>query len=323
VVEADVTGVTGMDLRLRARVADGQQLLVVGGAPCQAFSKAAYWLEDGKEAQYRRARARGEGVMRHGPLPPRTEDKRRDLVAEFIRLVIECEADGFLFENVPSILHPRNRHHFDGLVAAASAAGYACRVVRANALDYGVAQGRHRVFVLGSRRSLPEAPAPSHSAVGDAYGLLPYVSAGQALEDVTWRSLPEPAEAVAGKWADHLRAIPPGSNYKFHSAWAGHPEPTFVAETRFWNFLLKLAPERPSWTIAANPGPWTGPFHWESRRLRVPELAALQGFPATYQFAGDRRAQVRQIGNAVPPPMARRMIEALLEAMRASREAAA
>jgi len=98
-------------------------------------------------------------------------------------------------------------------------------------------------------------------------------------------------------------------NYKAHTAWSGHPNPAFVTETRFWNFLLKLSPNLPSWTIAASPGPWTGPFHWESRRLRTPELAALQSFPIGYKFQGSRRERVKQIGNAVPPLLAKKMLE--------------
>jgi DNA (cytosine-5)-methyltransferase 1 len=93
----------------------------------------------------------------------------------------------------------------------------------------------------------------------------------------------------------------------------------FEAETRFWTFLLKLSPSLPSWTIQANPGPWVGPFHWSSRRLRTVELAALQTFPRGYNFAGKRRDVVRQIGNAVPPLLAQRMIEPLLKALSGGR----
>ena len=94
-----------------------------------------------------------------------------------------------------------------------------------------------------------------------------------------------------------------------------HPNPTFEAESRFWNFLLKLHPEKQSWTVAASPGPWTGPFHWETRRLRTPELAAIQSFPEGYRFAGSRRDRVKQIGNAVPPKMAAAVIAKVLEAI--------
>jgi len=141
------------------------------------------------------------------------------------------------------------------------------------------------------------------------------VTAAEAIDGLEVPEFFEPEEVVRGRWADHLATVPPGWNYKAHTAWAGHPEPTFVTETRFWNFLLKLAPDKPSWTIAASPGPWTGPFHWSSRRLRTVEMAALQGFPRGYKFSGSRRDRVRQIGNAVPPPLAQQMVKSVLDAV--------
>jgi DNA (cytosine-5)-methyltransferase 1 len=126
----------------------------------------------------------------------------------------------------------------------------------------------------------------------------------------------EEGETVTGRWAEHLRSVPPGWNYKAHTAWAGHPRPTFVTETRFWNFLLKLNPQETSWTIAANPGPWTGPFHWRSRRLRTPELLAIQSFPSGYIVCGSRRERVRQIGNAVPPELAKQAISSVLATLK-------
>src|SRR5690606_12052955 len=65
-------------------------------------------------------------------------------------------------------------------------------------------------------------------------------------------------------------------------------------------FLLKLAKNRPSWTIQAQPGPAIGPFHWENRRLAMRELARLQTFPDDVRVLGSRTAVQRQIGNAVP-----------------------
>ena len=120
---------------------------------------------------------------------------------------------------------------------------------------------------------------------------------------------------VKGRYEKQLSEIPPGMNYKALTAWAGHPYPVFEAEKRYWSFLLKLSPDLPSWTVQANPGPWVGPFHWTSRRLRTMELAALQTFPEGYRFAGKHRDRVRQIGNAVPPLLAQRMMEPLLAAL--------
>lgn len=314
VLKADVADLTGYDLRQAANLRPGDPLIVVGGAPCQPFSKAAYWVEEGEESRYRRARAAGEQMARPpAPTEPRPDD-RRTLVEEFWRLIFEANADGFVFENVPSIKHPRNRPVLEGFRSAALKAGYEVTEVTANAAEYGVAQTRERVFLLGSRKSKPTAPAPTHAVRADPrIDLKPALTAGEALEDFDDDRFFEPEEVISGRWAEHLRTVPPGSNYKAHTAWAGHPEPSFVTETRFWNFLLKLAPERPSWTLAASPGPWTGPFHWTSRRLRTVEMAALQGFPRGYEWAGSRRDRVRQVGNAVPPPLAEVMVRAVAE----------
>ena len=102
-------------------------------------------------------------------------------------------------------------------------------------------------------------------------------------------------------------------NYKALTEWAGYKNPIFEAETKFWNFLLKLHPDKPSWTIPASPGPWIGPFHWENRRLRIPELAAIQSFPENYDFYGVRRSIVRQIGNAAPPLLVKSVMDTLVE----------
>lgn len=320
-MNADVTELTGRELIKQAGLRPCDDLVIIGGAPCQPFSKAAYWVDKGDEAAFRRARARGEDAPKPTEALVARPDSRRTLVHEFWRLVRESDAAAFVFENVPSILHPRNKHIFEALRTDAESAGYKTRTVVASATDYGAAQARQRVFLLGSLASEPGLPTPTHSAVASG-GLLKWVTAGEALAHLPNSELAEDGETVEGRWAQHLRDIPPGMNYKFHTAWAGHPNPTFITETRYWNFLLKLAPDRPSWTIPASPGPWTGPFHWSSRRLRITELAALQAFPDGYRFAGPRREQVRQIGNAVPSLMAERMVGSVMRSLLGSSKAA-
>lgn len=321
VLEADVTALTGHDLLREAGLTKRDNLVVVGGAPCQPFSKAAYWVDAGHEAAYRRARARGEAAIRPAAPIEARPDSRRTLVHEFLRLVLETDASGFVFENVPSILHPRNKHIFEALRTDAESMGYATQTVVGTATEFGVPQARQRVFLLASRKEKPIAPTPTHSP--DKSSSLPkFVTAGDALQPFSGAAYAEKEEVADGRWGAHLAEIPPGMNYKWHTAWAGHPNPTFETETRFWNFLLKLSPERPSWTLPASPGPWTGPFHWDSRRLRTVEMAALQTFPPGYEFFGPRRERVRQIGNAVPVLMGQRMIESVLASV-SSREAAA
>lgn len=319
---ADVTELSGLGLREMAGLDVGDPLLIVGGAPCQPFSKAAYWVEAGDEAAYRRARAAGGAAEKPPPPEFARPDARRTLVEEFWRLVRESDADGFVFENVRSITHPRNKPVLEALERAARARGYKLRFVTANAAEYGVPQRRQRVFLIGSKHRKPDEPEVTHAPAGVAeeHGKLPFKVAGPALAPYAGKKLFEPEEVVEGRWAEHLKTVPPGGNYKAHTAWGGHPNPTWETETRYWNFLLKLSPDLPSWTINASPGPWTGPFHWETRRLRTPELAALQTFPDGYVFEGTRRERVRQIGNAVPVLLAQRMVESAVAALEVGQE---
>jgi len=309
---ADVRAIDGRSLRRLSGLSRSDELLIVGGPPCQPFSKASYWTDSGEDSRYRRARARGQVAVRPPPVTKARSDERRDLLADFFRLVTDSKADGFVMENVRSLLHPRNRKTFERLVARFRRAKYQLVVVEADATAYGVPQKRQRLFLLGSRRKVPKAPAPTHATEpDDDSGLPPPVSVGPAIRRYASKQYSEEGEVVEGRWAEQLREIPAGWNYKFLTEWANHPNPVFEAETRFWNFLLKLDPKAPSWTINANPGPWVGPFHWSSRRLRTPELAAIQTFPDGYQFTGSRRERVRQIGNAVPPTLAAPMVSAV------------
>ncbi|MGH9892727.1 MAG: DNA cytosine methyltransferase, partial [bacterium] len=116
--------------------------------------------------------------------------------------------------------------------------------------------------------------------------------------------------------------IPPGENYLYFSE-RGPEETHFEWRSRYWTFLLRLNPMRPSTTLQAQPGPWVGPFHWENvenpdgraraRRLRTPELLRLMTFPDDYKVAGNRSAVQRQLGNAVPVQFGRVVLRSLLE----------
>jgi len=75
---------------------------------------------------------------------------------------------------------------------------------------------------------------------------------------------------------------------------------------------LKLAPDKPSWTIQAQPGPAIGPFHWNSRYLSGLEMKRLQTIPDVYVIRGPKREVQRQIGNAVPPRLAQEIADGLL-----------
>ena len=313
VLEGDVSKLNGKLIRKAAGLKSGDAFILVGGPPCQPFSKSSYWTDSGADSRYRRARARGESAEKPSQVTEAKPDSRRSLVQEYLRLIVESDAQGFLFENVTSISHPRNKGVLDQFIEEAQDAKFQTLLLKANAVEFGVPQKRNRIVVLGLKGAIPTVPIATHSetSVGKLFSLPP-VTVGEALAPFSGDEYFEVGELVTGRYAKELLEVPPGQNYKALSAWAGHPNPVFEAETRFWNFLLKLDPNLPSWTVQASPGPWVGPFHWESRRLRTVELAALQTFPRDYLFAGTRRDKIRQIGNAVPALMAQGLIEPLV-----------
>ncbi len=270
--------------------------IVIGGPPCQPFSKNGYWIKNVNRL---------------------IESDPRNLLGQFIRAISELRPTGFLFENVESILHPTNRSTFEIFLSALESQDYSCTTYRANAADFGVPQKRKRVFVFGTagRRGDIPAPVPTH---GDHHtsnlfsDLQPHSGVRTHIEKYDSPRYSEPEEdASSGTYFFELTNIPPGKNYMALSHLTNYSGRQFRDGSRFWNFLNKLHPDHPSITIAAQPGPWVGPFHWNNRRLRVPEASAIQTFPDGYRFHGNRRSIQRQIGNAVPCLLARHMISHL------------
>ena len=321
-LNADISQLDGRTILEAADLSVGDIELIIGGPPCQSFSKNNYWTRSGEESLRRRKRMKkaaqveGREFIDHVNLPRKKytvgvdEDVRSNLVSEKARLIQELQPRAFVFENVQSITHPKNKKFLLAFKEAVESAGYKTSEFRLSSEMFGVAQKRKRVFVVGHKSESVEAPLVTHSEDPSLF-LKPIVTSSEAISQFNEDQFFESEEVISGRWAKYFPDIPPGMNYKALTAWAGYPNPVFEAETRFWNFLLKLHPDKPSWTIASNPGPWIGPFHWENRRLRIPEMAAIQSFPSGYKLAGNRRSKVRQIGNAVPPLMAKAVVETL------------
>src|SRR5699024_11178652 len=140
-----------------------------------------------------------------------------------------------------------------------------------------------------------------------------WVTCGEAIGDLDY-DLPEDSEMQAGsKHKDLLKEIPPGENYLYFTKERGHPNPQFKWRSRYWSFLLKLSPDKPSWTIQASFSNNMGPFHWKNRFLRISEIKRIQTFPDDYEITGDFKEQWRQIGNAVPPLLVKKIAENIKE----------
>jgi DNA (cytosine-5)-methyltransferase 1 len=262
--------------------------LLVGGPPCTPFSKSGFWLE------WKR-----DGL-----------DPDASLLQAYTRVLAEARPRAFILENVYALTYDNkaSRPAFQRLLREVDEAGYHFRWAVLNAGDYGVPQLRPRLFVVGTPKGtrLPELPEPTHGGHWERRtsggGALRHVTAGEALAGVV--TTPEPEECVRGGYGHLLADIPPGDNYLFYTERRGHPSPAFEWRSRYWSFLLKLDPDRPSPTIQAQPGPNVGPFHWENRRLRVGELRRLFTFPDDFGLVGRRASVQAQIGNSVPPLLA-------------------
>lgn len=284
----DVHQLTPQQVMRQAGLKRRELTLLAGGPPCQPFSKSGYWVN-------------GDAA--------RLSDPRASTLGAYLALVEATLPEVVLLENVKGLAYDNKDEGLQLLkdeltrINKEQKTQYRPSVIVLNAAEYGVPQTRERVFVIAHREGVVfEAPPKTHTApeaLGDDSSLEPFLTAWDAIGDLDTETWDEDLNA-RGKWADLLPSVPEGENYQWHTD-RMDGEPLFGWRTRFWSFLLKLAKDRPSWTIQAQPGPSTGPFHWKSRQLSNRELARLQTFPDDYEFVGERRSVQRQIGNAVPP----------------------
>jgi len=301
----DVLTIEPGTLLEHAGAGTGEIDLLVGGPPCTPFSKSGNWLE------YKRAGS----------------DPKASLLDEYVRLLAGTKPMSFAMENVYGLAYRnQNRAVLERFLAGVRAAGYAAEYRILLAADYGVPQLRQRMFCVGVRNDLLDVapdfwhmrwPTPTHAGPHETKtawdkSLPRHVSSSDAFFGLI-DNPEETEEHITGTYAEELHAVPPGENYLYWTAERGHPEPRFKWRSRYWSFLLKLDPERPSPTIQGQPGPWVGPFHWGSRRLRVAELKRLMTFPDNYVVLGSRRDQQLQLGNAVPPHFAQAVIGAVAD----------
>lgn len=295
VIHRDVHSVPSDEILEVSGLEKGEAALLIGGPPCQPFSKSGFW-------------ATGESK--------RLEDPRASTLDEYLRILEETLPEAFLLENVAGIAYKGKAEGFEYLlqriieINQRQGSNYQVEALRVNAASYGVPQIRERMLLIAHRDGLAFGSLDATHAwhrnenkqsdfIDD--GLLEPTNAWDAIGHLSRKAGKE--LVMKGKWAELLPSIPEGQNYLFHTD-RGGGKPIFGWRRRFWNFLLKLSKDKPSWTLTAQPGPATGPFHWDNRHLSAQELAAIQTFPADYRVLGNRAEAQKQIGNAVPSAMA-------------------
>lgn len=320
---ASVSDISAGELCERIGVNVGELDVIVGGPPCQGFSLI------GKRA---------------------VEDARNQLVFDFHRLAVGAAAKYFVMENVPGMRIGEHAGLLTELVHQFTESGYRCRPLELlTATEFGVPQGRTRLFLVGARTDvkMPAPPTrrtsptglelPPCNTVVDAIGDLPEVEEYPELLDQDWvvAKFGEPSD-----YAERMRGLKRGpgdfsyerlrdpdvltssmrtvhtqkSIRRFEATAPGTVEPI----SRF----LRLDPEGFCNTLRAGTdskrGAYTSPrpIHpWTPRVITVREAARLHSMPDWFRLHSTKWHGFRQVGNSVAPNVGRAVAKTLVDAL--------
>jgi DNA (cytosine-5)-methyltransferase 1 len=294
--------------------------VLIGGPPCQGFSV-------------------------QGKRDPK--DPRSLLMLEFVRLVRQIQPHYFVLENVKGLTQGSFRELLRCIISQLTSCGYVIQQPHIlNAKDYGVPQHRERLFLLGSRLGLPalKYPQPTGTVtvqdalidipnVDDPYWYAgdgkvknfsaimprtPYASRMQCLSEDCWdrgyqREWYWPLLTNSQR-TEHGEAV----RERFGAIALGARDPI--------SHFQRLHPDGISPTLRAGTDSSRGrhtaprPIHYEYNRcITVREMARLSGFPDWFQFDHRTWHGARQVGNAVPPPLARAVAGEVMQAVEKSK----
>ena len=263
--------------------------LVSGGAPCQAFSYAGKRLGFG--------------------------DTRGTLFAEFARCVDEVSPKMFLFENVKGMLNHDKGRTFKTIKHEFESLGYVVQHKVLNAAYHGVGQKRERLIMIGIRNDLKdviqfEYPEPEEEWT--------------TLRDVLKNVPDSPFQPYSENKRKVMELVPPGG------CWVDLPEDVakdYMGKSYYSGggrrgMARRISWDEPSLTLTTSPSQkQTERCHpEETRPFTVREYARIQSFPDDWSFVGSIGEQYKQIGNAVPVELARRLGMQIIKALSSIKE---
>lgn len=269
--------------------------VIIGGPPCQGFSQKGKRLS--------------------------LDDPRNYLFQQYVRFVAEFKPKYFVLENVPNIITTSGGFFKEQIVAAFNQLGYDVTYGVLKAADYGVPQDRHRAVFLGQKGkleiSLPESSG-ERTTVKDAIYDLPFIGSAEGAEvseydkpaisdyakemrkhsTVLYNHIATAHSRIA---LERLSLIPKGAGKEVLPA--EHRTKSIYSGT--WCRLLEDGVAATITTRFDTPssGRFTHPIL--NRCLTVREAARIQSFPDDFVFYGPKTIQMKEVGNAVPPYLAR------------------
>jgi DNA (cytosine-5)-methyltransferase 1 len=288
----DIRKVEGTELLRAAGLKPGECTLLFGCPPCQSFT-----------------------TLRRGARSSRLDRLRNSLYLDYLRLAAAVQPRHIAFENVPGMLSTRWRPRFEALLEGLTDLGYCHEWAVLDAADFGVPQRRQRILVIASRVSEPVLPTATHGhpasagrrghvTVRSAIGSLLYLATGETdPRDPYHRARRHSPLALK-----RLRAIPEGGARKdlptdlqleCHKDHNGHYD---IYGRMWWD---RPAPTLTTGCTNVTRGRFAHPD--QDRAITLREAMLLQSFPRDAVLHGSFEERAVQVGNAIPPLLAKRI----------------
>jgi DNA (cytosine-5)-methyltransferase 1 len=266
--------------------------------------------------------------LRRGSEATPLDRLRNSLYRDYLRLAEVIRPRHIAFENVPGMIGPRWRPRFEALLEGLTNLGYDHVWDLVDAADFGVPQRRRRVLVVASRVTRPMLPTATHAedptgrlrryvTVREAIGSLPALASGE-------KDLDDPyhfARRHSPLALRRLRAVPEGGarmdlpeelQLDCHKDHRGHYD---IYGRMWWD---RPAPTLTSGCTNVTRGRFAHPD--QDRAITLREAMLLQTFPRDTVLRGGVEEMALQVGNAIPPLLARRIGEAIAAMEARSRE---
>ena len=284
----------------------GKVVAIVGGPPCQGFSQ--------------------KGQRKS------INDPRNFLFRHYYEVVERVRPRYFVIENVPNLLTTEHGFFKQEIVEMFSGLGYAVNCGVLCAADYGVPQDRHRTCIIGRLGDrIVELPKPNglHTTIWDAISDLSYLESGEGEEVQEYRYDAQ---------SDYQRMLREGSMLLYNHVATQHSKITLerlrmiapghgkdmlpeehLTKSIYSGTWCRMPKDGISRTITTrydtpSSGMFTHPYL--DRAITTREAARIQSFPDTFRFYGPKSSQMKQVGNAVPPLMAKAIAEQILRDMK-------
>ncbi|WP_295781180.1 DNA cytosine methyltransferase [uncultured Veillonella sp.] len=276
--------------------------VVIGGPPCQGFS------QKGKRKTI--------------------NDERNFLFKHYVEVVKFVKPKYFVMENVPNLLTAEKGFFLNEIKGLFKGYGYSIRYGILNAADYGVPQNRRRAIIIGKYLATPpELPLPCKQKVTiwDAISDLAYLESGEGEFEQEYRNSPKSdyekkmrkgskilynhmATKHSALALERLSLIPPNAGKEVLPK-------EHITKSVYSGTWSRMKQNDVAVTITTrfdtpSSGKFTHPFL--NRAITVREAARLQSFPDTFKFIGSKMSQMKQVGNAVPPLLARKIARVIM-----------